>query len=82
MKIEQLNGKIQELQTLLNIKNNSSLNKIKELENTIILKNNEINDLKAKLQNCNNSNQIENNIKDKCVNFTSSDQNIWFAITC
>ena len=36
MKIEQLNGKIQELQTQLNIKNNSSLNKIKELKNTII----------------------------------------------
>ena len=81
MKIEQLNGKIQELQTQLNIKNNSSLNKIKELENTIILKNNELNDLKIKLQKMNNINQIDKKI-DKCVTFISSDQKIFFGIPC
>ena len=81
MKIEQLNGKIQELQTQLNIKNNSYLNKIKELENAIIVKNNELNDLKIKLQNLNNINQIDKKI-DKCVTFISSDHKIVFGIPC
>ena len=79
--IGQLNGKIQELQKQLNIANNSYLNKIKELENNIILKNNELKDLKVKLQNI-TLNQGEKQNKDKCVNFISSDQKICFAIPC
>lgn len=72
--------------------NNESLNKIKELENKLILKNNELNDLKNSLQNNNNFNnvnninfnRIENNFKniDKCVTFVSSDMKIVFGIPC
>ena len=75
--------------------NNESLNKIKELENKLILKNNELNDLKNRLQNNNNVNninninninfnRIENNFKniDKCVTFVSSDMKIVFGIPC
>ena len=70
---------------------NDSLNKIKELENKLILKNNELNDLKNRLQNYNNNmnnniniNRIEANIKniDKCVTFISSDMKIVFGIPC
>ncbi len=81
--IAQLNGKIQELQTQLTFANNNYSNKIKELENNIILKNNELKDLKVKLQNItSNQGEKQNKDRDKCVNFLSSDHKIYFAIPC
>ena len=81
--IQQLNDKIMDLETKLQNENNKFLNKIKELENNIILKNNELNDLKAKLQSI-NINQIEknNNNTDKCISFILSDYKIVFGIPC
>ena len=89
--IEQLNGKIKDLEKRLKNDNNQYINKIKELENNIIQKNNELNQLKAKLQNTNikNSNSNINNQTnkinqggDKCVNFISQDNKICFGIPC
>lgn len=71
--------------------NQVQLDKIKELENKIILKENELNQLKTKILNFNfnnldlNLNNHPNNNfqnKDKCVNFTSFDSSINFSIPC
>jgi seryl-tRNA synthetase len=82
--IEQLNGKIKELENRLKNENNKYINKIRELENNINQKNNELNLLRVGLQNINSNNQINNNIqnKDKCVTFISNDQGICFGIPC
>ena len=89
--IEQLKGKIKDLEYRLQNENNQYINKIKELENNIIQKNNELNQLKAKLQNINvnnansNINNQSNKIsqdRDKCVNFISIDSKICFGIPC
>ena len=71
--------------------NQVQLDKIKELENKIILKENELNQLKTKILNFNfnnldlNLNNHPNNNfqnKDKCANFTSFDSSINFSIPC
>ena len=89
--IEQLNGKIKELENRLQNENIQYINKIRELENNINEKNNELNQLKVKLQNI-NSNNINSNFnnqsyksnqdRDKSVTFLSSDQGICFSVPC
>ena len=86
--IEQLKGKIKDLENRLQNCNNQYINTIKELENNITQKNNQLNELKAKLQNINiNSNIINKSNRinqggDKCVNFISIDSKICFGIPC
>ena len=89
--IEQLKGKIKDLENRLQTENNQYINKIKELENNIIQKNNELNQLKAKLQNINvnnansNANNQSNRVNkeiDKCVNFISMDSKIFYGVPC
>ena len=89
--IEQLKGKIKDLEYRLQNENNQYINTIKELENNIILKNNELNQLKAKFQNINvnnsNSNAKNQSNKinqggDKCVTFISIDSKICYGIPC
>ena len=85
--IEQLKGKIKDLENRLQNCNNQYINTIKELENNITQKNNQLNELKAKLQNINatNANNQPNKIsqdRDKCVNFISIDSKICFGIPC
>ena len=91
-KIVQQNDIILDLQNQIknyNQINNKNLNMIEDLKNQITQKNNELNELKINLQNNNNINNnnniIENDrlIKESkiiCINFTSSDQKINFAI--
>ena len=86
--IEQLKGKIKDLENRLQTENNQYINKIRELENSIIQKNNELNELKTKLQNINVNSNINNQSnrinqdRDKSVTFLSTDQGICFSIPC
>ena len=59
------------------------------MQSLILQKDNELNNLKIQLQNINNSNNLNvsnnqsiNKNNDKCVNFLSSDQKIYYAIPC
>jgi hypothetical protein len=85
--IEQQKNQINELQNQLNSANNQ-LYKLQSLQSLIKEKDKEINNLKSQLKNIsniniNNSNYQSNNINtDKCVNFISNDQRIYYAIPC
>ena len=86
--IEQLKNKIKELENQLKSENEFNLNKIQSLQNIINKKDEELNKLKEKLQNNNiiNNNNQNNSIRmrggNKCINFISNDQKIFYAIPC
>ena len=84
--IEQLKNKIKELENQLKSENEFNLNKIQSLQNLINKKDEELNKLKEQLKNNNNNSNQNNSIRmrggNKCINFISNDQKIFYAIPC
>ena len=78
--IEKQKIEIEELKQQINKFNNIDINCINNLKNEIIKKNNEINLLKQQLQNINLYNN--NSLGDRCVNFISTDQSVFYAVPC
>ena len=81
--IKQQKLKINELQNQL-YSSNIKLNELQSLKTLITQKDKELNNLKLQLINMNNINlnNSNNKIINQCVNFTSNDQNINYAIPC
>ena len=84
-KIKKLNDKVIELESKLKSEQREYLDKIKELEKKIIIKDEELRKLKEELKdkyNLTKNNIIKFQNKDKCVNFISTNQKVFFAIPC
>ena len=79
---------IQALKEKINSFKNLGNNQINNLKNDIINKNNKINQLEQQIKNM-NLNNVRNNLNNqinrediKVVNFISSEQNLFYAISC
>ena len=78
----------EKINSFKNLGNNQINNQINNLKNDIINKNNKINQLEQQIKNM-NLNNVRNNLNNqinrediKVVNFISSEQNLFYAISC